>query len=674
MLVVSLLIGAGAATPSALGEDLDNGTLRLKLGFNAAKIPIIEAAEWTNTGETVFTDSGSSSDLTDWLPQDLVQPDGRRHFTSQWRNRDDAHFLIREVTKELPNHMRMMWTVELAREGALFRLHVRLKNADAEPRAVAWFPGWTAEWDVTEGVKWVRRWASLRYVPIQDPIKTTESIEMNSHLHSSDKDSSGTDPYWIVGGKRTRLHFGLEWCGGWDAKLSATDSGFRFAVQLPEEDTQLTLQPGEGIDGPVLIVTPTAEPTAMASRQAWMTQRLAMGRLLYKGPLPSFPITFNPWYSIGPDVDAQFLSRQIGSMGPYGFDAFIVDLGWYDAVGSWLPDSQKFAAGEFEQMMASLKVQGIRPGLWTAPQYVTAEGHELPVYVDDPPQFSDFVQGYLLDLSGSDFESRLLNHVSALRARYSIDWWKYDQPFFTDSSRAGVMRNVESFQDALKAVRAAQPDLTIENCESGGRMINELTLLATQTSWLRDGGDNGRGHAMENIVRALGSLEFVFPWAVYRWTNNLDRMDQNDDELTRFYCRSAMAGTWGISSDLSRIGRRQRDVVTAEIQNYRRLSEFKSHCLYDLIQPDDGTDAASVTFYDPDVPRAAVLAYRWNAQGTFTAQVPLTMLTPNVSYRITDVDTGLKTRLKGKILTRDGVSIPFGSDRLSALLFIEPAK
>jgi len=662
------------ATPSARGEDLDNGTLRLKLGFNAARIPIIEQAEWVGTGEIVFTDSASTSDLGDWLPQDLIQPDGRRHFTSQWRNRDDSNFFVREVTKELPNQWRMMWTVELARQGALFRLHVRLKNTGNEPRGVEWFPGWTAQWDVADGVKWVRRWGSLRYIAAQDSIKANESIEMNSHLHSSDKDSSGTDPYWIVGGKKTRLHFGLEWCGGWGAKLTGTDSGFRFAVQLPAEDTQLTLQPGEGIDGPVLIVTPTAEQTDMESRQAWMSQRLAMGRLLYNGPTPSFPLTFNHWYSVGPAVDAQFLGRQIDSMGPYGFDAFIVDLGWYDSVGSWQPDAQKFASGQLEQMLASLKEKGIKPGLWTAPQYVTASGDVLPLYVDDPPQWSDFVQGYLLDLWGSDFEDRLLSHVGALRSRYSIDWWKYDQPFFTDSSRAGVMRNVESFQDALKAVRAAQPDLTIENCESGGRMINELTLLATQTSWLRDGGDNGRGHAQENVIRALGALEFVFPSAVYRWTNNLDQMDQNDDELTRFYCRSAMAGTWGISSDLSRISRRQRDVVTGEIQNYRRLSEFKSHCLYDVIQPDDSANSASVTFYDPDVPRAAVLVYRWNAQGSFSAQVPVSMLTPNLAYRITDVDTGVKTRLKGKTLMRDGLSISFGSGRLSALLFIEPAK
>ena len=75
ILALYFLFSAGVATPSARGEDLDNGTLRLKLGFNAARIPIIEQAEWVGTGEIVFTDSASTSDLGDWLPQDLIQPD-----------------------------------------------------------------------------------------------------------------------------------------------------------------------------------------------------------------------------------------------------------------------------------------------------------------------------------------------------------------------------------------------------------------------------------------------------------------------------------------------------------------------------------------------------------------------------------------------------------------------
>ena len=113
----------------------------------------------------------------------------------------------------------------------------------------------------------------------------------------------------------------------------------------------------------------------------------------------------------------------------------------------------------------------------------------------------------MLDLTGANLKDRLTNHVAALRAQYQMDWWKYDQDFFVEQSNAGLMRNVLTFQNALKSVRQANPDLTIENCQSGGRMINELTLLATQISWLKDGGNNGLGHAKakhHHIARRYG--------------------------------------------------------------------------------------------------------------------------------------------------------------------------
>jgi alpha-galactosidase len=291
-----------------------------------------------------------------------------------------------------------------------------------------------------------------------------------------------------------------------------------------------------------------------------------------------------------------------------------------------------------------------------------------------PSHYSPFIEGYLLDLADRDFQSYLSDHVSMLRERYSVDWWKYDQEFFAPQSQAGAMKNVTAFQNALLAIRAENPDLIIENCQSGGRMINELTLLATQISWLQDGRKNGLEHARENIETALNALDFIFPWAVYRWTNNLDRMNQGDDELTRFYCRSAMAGTWGISSDLSSIGEQQRNVILKEIENYRRLNEIKQYYRYELQQPQNGSDVARVTYYDSHRQSAAVLMYRWDREGQFDQHVTLKGLRPGAWYLVTDADTGVKTEAKGKSLIDEGISVRFESERLSGLIFIEKIK
>src|SRR5262249_39481549 len=195
--------------------------------------------------------------------------------------------------------------------------------------------------------------------------------------------------------------------------------------------------------------------------------------------------------------------------------------------------------------------------------------------------------------------------------------WKYDQPIFDADASSGAMRTILAFQTALRTVRRANSDLIIENNQDGGHIINEFTLLATQNSLLLGEPGSDLPHARSNIHRALGALEFVFPHSAFRWTNRFDE-HQDDDEFTRYYCRSAMAGVWGISSDLTLINDHQRSIILNEIANYRRLNAIKKYNLYDIVQPVDSADAASVTFYRKPSPQAAALLYPSNSKAPFT--------------------------------------------------------
>ena len=205
-------------------------------------------------------------------------------------------------------------------------------------------------------------------------------------------------------------------------------------------------------------------------------------------------------------------------------------------------------------------------------------------------------------------------------------------------------------------------------------MINEFTLLTTQTTWLSDLGNSGNPDPLGNVSVALNAMEFVFPWAALRFTINFDRIDPNDDETTRLYCRSAMAGMWGISSDLSMIPDHQRDVILQEIANYRQLNPLKFACVYDLQQPSDSADVAAVTFYSRRRYNAGTILYRWSRAGAFDQHVTFPKLAPTGMYRVTDVDTGVQMTVSGSDLTTKGIDIPFSAQRLSALVFVEPVK
>jgi alpha-galactosidase len=656
---------------SANGADLQNYTISLKLGFTPSGTPLIEKAVWLKTGEAVFVDTLASDSLQNWVPEKFI-PESLPPV--DWSISSDANFYRGEVTRELRNGLRLTWIVELAKTGATFRLKMRMHNSSNEALNIKWFPTWNANWEMDTAAQWVKWWQALSYTQDAKDLSSNGNVTLGSHLHSSDFLDEGANPYWVVGGETKRMFFGLEWCGGWEATMSGQNGAFSFNVRLPQNETQLELEPDGAIEGPTLWVTPTTHLDEPMNRRSWMLQRRAIAKRLYRGSPPrTFPLTYNTWYASEFDVDGNFLQRQIDALEPYGFHAFIIDAGWYEKPGKWKAKRSKFQPNELEELLATLTGKGIKAGLWSAPQLVNSSATPFSEDVNQLSVFNDFISGYLIDLAGADYLTQLTDHVSALQTNFSMEWWKYDQPLFIENSRQGVMKNVVAFQEALRAVRLQNPTLTIENCQNGGRMINELTALTSQAIWLRDGSKTkGLEHARQNVEVALGAVEFLFPWTAYCFTKNFDLLDPNDDDLTRLYCRSAMAGTWGISSDLSAISERQKKIILKEAKYYRLLNDLKLYYLYDIEQPAPDAEAASITFYDAKLQRAGLLIYRWDAKGAFKHRLKLKMIDPTKTYRVCDTDAKTEIEVSGEDLMNQGIDVLFGAQRLSAVLFIEP--
>jgi hypothetical protein len=648
---------------------LDNGVMQLRLSADDAPVPSISSATRSDSDEQLFTEAFPARGLEAWVPGDLIPAEPR---AGPWRRVEHPVFLQAETTRPLAHGLAMTWVVQLAREGSSFRTQVGLANTGNAPVAVEWFPGWNAMWRL-QGMRTVRRWRSLSYLPVEEALTSNSEIALSSRLHSSDDITEGaTYPYWVVSCEENRqIRFSLSWCGGWKATLKRDEDVLAFDMHLPPNETQLVLAPGEWVAGPIMTVTFLCGANERENRAAWMRERAELAGRVYGGPAPSYPLVYNHWYETRFGVDGDFLKRQIAAMAPYEFDAFVVDAGWYQAVGQWWPHRDKFGEGEFEAIMESVRDKGVTPGIWSCPQFVHASEEALPAEVDRPGLYRTFIDGYLLDMAGTDFTTYLLEHVRTLRARYSAGWWKYDQDFFTARTRHGVMKNVVAFQNALVAVRKSEPDLVIESCQSGGRMINDLTMLTAQTQWLRDGGASGIPHIRRNIAVGLRSLEFVFPWQAGRWTNRPNDMHPNNDEITRYLCRSAMMGTWGIVADLDKIHGAQRAIILREIKHYRRLNRLKNSCLYDLELPLDGVPVAGVTYYAADGTAAGSLLYRWGGEGALEHQLILDGLDATRRYSVTDVDAGDRWEMTGDGLHQAGPRILFPETRLSALVFVE---
>lgn len=667
IVLAAFMCQAAVANP---GLEVGNDQWNLVLSLTEDGAPLLASATWRADGTPVFRAQNTPSDLSQWLPGQVYGGAAPANPQDPWKREENNAFIRASLEREWKDRLRVTWTVDLAREGSLCRMGVRVRNLGTAPLPVEWFPVWLGAWNVP-GAETVRGWRPLSFERVERPFKNGFDLDWGSRVHSSDNPQKGMNPYWVIAGTRQHLYFGLDWCGGWNANLNGKEASLDFRILLPPEETQLTLAPGEAIDGPMLTLTAVHEANEALARAEWMRQQTALGEQLYGGPKRGYPLTYNNWYTTRFNVDAAFLRRQLGNMDPFGFDYFIVDAGWYQDVGHWTPDPAKFPTGEFEAILRTAKEHRAQPGVWSCPQFVTADPAHLPPEVDVPGMYRSFIRGYLLDYANMDFSKYLVEHVDALCQHYGMAWWKYDQDFFTANTRAGRMKNVAALQKALLAVRLKHPELMIENCQSGGRMINGFTVLLTQSQWLRDGGHTGIDLARDSISIALNALDFLFPAVCGRWSNNPDQIDPRNDELLRLLCRSSMPGTWGIVADLPKLSPHQQAVVLEEIAHYRRLNACKEGNCYELFPPKPGEAVAGVAFYTPDRREAAVLLFRTNGKGRFNVPLVLPLLQSSLKYRIEDA-YGKTTKISGAKLTQGKYKAAFPEDRLSNILFVHP--
>ncbi len=665
----SLLCALPLLFLSAAGhtQSLRNESIQLELAVTPGGSPMIQRAIFSGNDRVIFENSSPYFFMDRWGPQQLSKAVNQ----PAWELNQDNQFKRAFFSVRLKNGIRRTHVIELAREGTLFRIFMKLENSGDEPVYVDWYPVWKTTWDIP-GAQWVKSWEALTYEPFRKRLNVDAQTVLGSRVHSSDRRSDGQVPYWIVGGEEGWVNFSLEWCGGWKAELAKNDYGVEWSVWLPQEETQLLLGPGESVTGPVVTIVPTRENSEMAHRAEWVRQRSIMAEKRFGGPQNEYFLIWNHWYSIEFDVNRTYLLNQLPLLDEFGFDAFVIDAGWYTHIGDWSVSADKFTdPAQLKSLLTVVKSRDMYAGLWSCPQFgltdQAAEGELFEV----PKFYRPFLSGAALyDLYGMNFERFLVDHVDLLVNGYGADWWKYDQDFFARHSKNGLLKNVEEFQRGLVSVRRQFQDLYIENCQSGGRMVNDLTSFAADIHWLRDGGRTGYEHARTNIAEVLGAMQFLPGWTCQRWNNRWHENDPADDQLTKYYCRSAMPGVWGISEDLSEVDERQLATIRQEVEHYRRLNRLKGSGLWDILYPDDRSEVAAITFYDESGSGAALLIFRWNASGEIALDVPLTLIDSKQEYLVQDVDSQNRQAISGQQLL-EGFPVRLGKDQLSALYFME---
>ncbi|HEX5481905.1 MAG TPA: alpha-galactosidase, partial [Terriglobia bacterium] len=226
-----------------------------------------------------------------------------------------------------------------------------------------------------------------------------------------------------------------------------------------------------------------------------------------------------------------------------------------------------------------------------------------------------------------------------------------------------LYRQIMDYYKWLDEIRAAYPDLVIENCSSGGLRFDLGIIAHTHTTWLSD-----EVRPLPSIQLAYGcTLEFI-PEICNHWMVG-DNLNGNVD-LSKppgwwdFMFRVPMNGQFGISSRVFDWSPALKQRAAENVRLYKRLRQvIMGADVYHLTPPpahDDPKGWCAIQYVSQDQKNSVLMAYRLG--GSLPVKVfRLRGLAPDKTYRVLINGNPVKAS-QGRVLSTDGLLIELAQE------------
>ncbi|GAA2227432.1 alpha-galactosidase [Herbiconiux moechotypicola] len=219
------------------------------------------------------------------------------------------------------------------------------------------------------------------------------------------------------------------------------------------------------------------------------------------------PLVLNTWEAVYFDHQLPRLLELVDRAARVGVERIVLDDGWFrgrrgdDAgLGDWQIDEAVWPGG-LDPFVDRVREHGMQFGLWFEPEMVNLDSElarEHPEWILGPAEGlgSSFRNQYVVDLAHPEAFTYLLESISALVSRYSIDFLKWDHNRElaeavrrSDGGSVGVRSQTLALYALLDDLRMRFPLLEIESCASGGGRVDLGVLERTDRVWTSDCND-----------------------------------------------------------------------------------------------------------------------------------------------------------------------------------------
>ncbi len=467
----------------------------------------------------------------------------------------------------------------------------------------------------------------------------------------------------------------LCWGGNYELRFQTGETDFHhfFAGILPEHDN-VRLAKGESFATPHLALSFSPDGLSGVSRNF---HRWGRKYMLRHGDTER-RILLNSWEGVYFDVNEAGMVQMMDDIASMGGELFVMDDGWFgdkyprnndhSSLGDWTVDRRKLPGGVAPLVQAATE-RGIKFGIWIEPEMTNT----ISELYEKHPDWIIKVPGreivpsrggtqVVLDLSKpevQDFEFGIIDGIMKENPDIAYIKWDSNANIFAAHSNIAYW---QGFYKLVERVRAAYPDITIQDCASGGGRVNWGVLPWFDEFWTSDNTD-----ALQRIYLQWGTSYF-FPaiamachisatpnHTVYRTTSLKYRIDV------------AMSGRLGMEIQPANMTEAEKELCRKAIAQYKEIRPVVQFGdIHRLVSPYDDKGYASMMYTSESLDEAVV--YWWKIRNMHDEHLPrlrMAGLDPDRLYRVTELNRiDLKPLafegqcFTGRFLMESGLEIP----------------
>ena len=490
----------------------------------------------------------------------------------------------------------------------------------------------------------------------------------------------------------------MAWSGNWDMQVSR-QPGTEPSV-LRDEPVAVTmgmhwdfggglnLAPGASYVLPKVAFTASSGDLDDATNQMHSYQR----RFVFPASQINRPplVQFNSWYPFQGKTNIADMERLADVASGLGAEVFVLDAGWYNhtdwskELGDYEPDPKAFPKG-LEELSEYVRSKNMKFGLWVEIENIGLESKMFEKHADwclkyngAPVRQSDRCQ---LDFAKPEVRAWATATVDRLVNTYKLSWLKIDynidigdrfDPHGKDRPGDVLAQHVEHYYAWLDTMRAAHPELIIENCSSGALRMDTGILNHTHTNWLSDNVD-----PIESLQLGFGCTIQFSPEVCNHWM--VGDNDRGVVDLTKppgwwdFMFRVPMNGQFGFSSRVFDWNQALKDRAAENIALYKKVRQTIAGAdVYHLTaepQHRNPTGWMAIEYVSPTSGDAALMAYRLGASPA-TQSFRLRGLDEAAMYDVSQ-DGHIVKQARGSELTQGGLSVQLGDEWRAAVFQIK---